>query len=127
MPDEFQSNDRLSKLEKENQRLSKENKELWSMMEASKGKVPAQSKSSFFSLRQLVGTVFMGRRLKKSVRKLYDEIPENRVSKDTLAEVTTHLIWRLTRVGVVGLMVTVLPAALLIMPDLIDESSKSLA
>ena len=35
------------------------------------------------------------------MRQLYSELPD-KIKKDTLADVSTHVIWRLTRLGIFG-------------------------
>ena len=46
-----------------------------------------------------IGAIFFfGPGLMHSMKKLYQEYPNN-IRKDTLAEVSTYIIWRLTRIG----------------------------
>ncbi len=58
--------------------------------------------------------VLAGKGLKNSVRQLLDEIPEGKVSKDTLSELGSHIIWRLTRIGTFAVMVTIVPMLIMV-------------
>jgi uncharacterized protein YjbI with pentapeptide repeats len=50
-----------------------------------------------------------GRGLKRSVRRLFEELPGGKVSKDTITEVTVHVIWRLTRIGMFAIFAALGP------------------
>ena len=63
--------------------------------------------------RRLTTNYLVGKGLKKSVKQLYEEIPDQKVTKDTLAEFTSQLIIRITRIGVFTLMITVIPLLVL--------------
>ena len=55
---------------------------------------------------------FAGRRLNKSLTKLYKELP-NKVTKETLGDVSASIIWRITRIGIFALLATAIPYVLL--------------
>ena len=55
---------------------------------------------------------FAGPRLIKAIKKLYKEFPD-KIERETLAEVTGQVIIRLTRIGLIGLLVAVIPIWLL--------------
>lgn len=57
-------------------------------------------------------TFFLGPGLKHSLRKLAQEYPKN-IQKETVADVVTHVFWRLTRLGIVGILIAGLPIWLL--------------
>ena len=46
------------------------------------------------------------------MRQLYSELPAN-VQKETVADITTHVIWRFTRIGILGLLIALIPTILL--------------
>ena len=62
--------------------------------------------------------IFAGRNLKKSLVRLYTELP-GQPSKETLADVSSHLIWRLTRVGAITLMIATVPLLIMVMQTVI--------
>lgn len=57
---------------------------------------------------------FAGKWLRNSFLRLYKEIPENNVKKETLADVSASLLWRLTRIGVLTLFFAILPTIILL-------------
>lgn len=58
--------------------------------------------------------LFFGPGLLNSSKQLAQELEEQKVKKVTVAEVTAHIIWRLTRIGLVGLLITSVPIILLL-------------
>ena len=56
---------------------------------------------------------FVGFGLKMSMVKLYNELPD-KVQKETLADVSTHIIWRLTRIGVFAILAALIPISILV-------------
>ena len=52
--------------------------------------------------------VFAGKSLKKSLARLYTELPRD-VKKETMADVSAHLIWRMTRVGMFTVLIALVP------------------
>jgi uncharacterized protein YjbI with pentapeptide repeats len=65
-------------------------------------------------LGQTTTALLLGKGLKESIARLYSELPRN-VSRDTMAEVTSHLIWRITRLGVFAIMVAAVPLMVLLL------------
>ena len=57
--------------------------------------------------------LFLGNRLDNSLKKLIKESRDRNVSDDTLANVTAGIVWRLTRIGMVGLLIASVPLILL--------------
>ena len=55
-----------------------------------------------------------GKGLKRSVRRLIEELPGGKVSKDTISEVTVHVIWRLTRIGMFAIIAAMGPLLIMI-------------
>ncbi len=92
--------------------IIKENLKLKAELQLLKGKEKA---SSIFSriASKFTTNVFIGKGLKRSVLRLFEELPDGKVSKVTLADVSTHLVWRLTRVGIFTLMLAFIPLCLL--------------
>lgn len=60
------------------------------------------------------GGAFAGSWLRNSFLQLYREIPERNIRKETLADVSASLLWRLTRLGVITILLALLPTAILI-------------
>ena len=57
--------------------------------------------------------IFVGKGLKRSVLRLFEELPNGKVSKVTLADVSSHLVWRLTRVGIFTFLLALIPLFIL--------------
>lgn len=85
-----------------------ENKKLKAKIKLLEGK-----KTVGKSLRKTVGRMgsnfFLGKGLKRSFLRLFEEIPSGKVQKVTLADVSSHLVWRLTRVGIFTLCLGIIP------------------
>jgi len=56
--------------------------------------------------------VVAGDKLQKTIYKLYTELPQN-VSKKTFAELTSQIIWRLSRIGILVFLLLLIPMILL--------------
>ncbi len=100
------NNDRLRQLELENLRLRAE-------LEARKVAQTTGKKVG----KIVTGTttrLLVGKGLKTSFRKLLDELPGGKVSKDTIAELLTHFIWRITRIGTFAVVIGLAPMLILI-------------
>jgi len=67
--------------------------------------------------RNLIGrtssNLLVGKGLKSSIKKLYNEIPEKNVTRDSLAEFTSQLILRITRIGIFAILTFAIPFLLL--------------
>jgi len=57
--------------------------------------------------------LFLGSGLMQSAKKLKNEIKERDIKDDTVTEVAVRVFWRLTRLGVIGLLIAVFPIWLL--------------
>lgn len=68
---------------------------------------------------------YFGSDLISSFNKFYSEFP-NKISKKTLSELSAHIINRLTRIGVIMLLITSLPIWLLFQQNKIIESQNDL-
>ena len=68
---------------------------------------------------------FAGPMLIKAIKKLYKEFPD-KIKRDTLAEVTGQVIIRLTRIGIIGFLVAVIPIWLLMQQNglLLQQNDK---
>lgn len=92
-------------------KLTEENLKLKSELNALKaGHNPRPS--SFKWLARTTSTVFAGKNLKESISRLYKELPRD-VKKETLADVSSGLIYRLTRIGAFAIVVGLVPLLIL--------------
>lgn len=102
----------------DHENLEQKNKELQSQVERLQSRLDRmeqsqQQKTKFQLWLGRVGLGFLlGSGLKSSMQQLYSELPAN-VQKDTLADVTTNVIWRVTRIGLFGLLIALIPTVLL--------------
>ncbi|MBI5917323.1 MAG: pentapeptide repeat-containing protein [Bacteroidetes bacterium] len=58
--------------------------------------------------------LLVGKGLKSSFRQLLDELPGGKVSKETIAEIMTQTIWRVTRIGTFAIIMGVAPLLILV-------------
>lgn len=70
-------------------------------------------------------TLIAGPGLIQSFKKLYREYPRE-IKKDTLAELSAQIVWRLTRIGVIGLVIAGLPVWLLMQQNRLISSQTTL-
>jgi uncharacterized protein YjbI with pentapeptide repeats len=105
--------------------ILKENLRLKRALQLEKGKKSIiKSLKSGFSK---VSTNFLvGKGLKNSLLRLYEELPEGRVTKVTLADVSSHLIYRLTRVGAFAVIIGIIPFLILSIQTYILNSQNQL-
>ncbi len=92
--------------------ILKENLKLKAELNLLKGKKKARSTIGKIASK-LTTNVFVGKGLKRSFLRLFEEIPDGNVSKVTLADVSSHLIWRLTRVGLFTFLLALIPLCIL--------------
>lgn len=59
------------------------------------------------------GRVIVGGGLMNASKKLASEANNNQLQQDTIVEVGVHLLWRLTRVGIIALVIALIPFLLL--------------
>ena len=99
--------ERLSQLEAENQKLKEQ-------LDRQENKKKNRRKLGWNFLKRSSGMI-LGAQLKKSIEKFLDEIAEQqRVSRETLSDLLSSIIIRLTRVGFLLILTAVLPSILLI-------------
>ena len=98
-------------LQQENKKLKSKNEQLQSKLDAIEKSKQRKSKVQLCLGRIGLGFV-LGAGLKSSMHQLYKELP-NQVKKNTLADVTTHVIWRITRIGLFGALIALIPTLLL--------------
>ena len=92
--------------------LLKENLKLKAELQLLKGEKKAKGIISNW-LSPLATNFLVGKGLKKSMLRLYEELPQGRVTKVTLADVSSHLIWRITRIGTFALLIGIVPLFIL--------------
>ena len=97
---------------KDVQQIKKENLRLKAELQLLKGKKKAGTTLGKLASK-ITTTIFLGNGLKRSVLRLFEEIPNGKVSKVTLADVSSHLVWRLTRVGIFTLLLALIPLCIL--------------
>lgn len=73
-----------------------------------------------------IGYVFAGRGLVRSFNRLYSELPD-RVTKDTFADISAHLVWRITRIGIFTIMIAVIPLLVLLVQTIILRQQNQLS
>lgn len=99
--------ERLSQLEEENLKLKEQ-------LDRQENKNKNRRKLGWNFLKRSSGMI-LGAQLKKSIEKFLDEIAEQqRVSRETLSDLLSSIIIRLTRVGFLLILTAVLPSVLLI-------------
>lgn len=111
--------------EKDYNEVLKENFRLKAELNLLKGKKQVRSTLKGWASR-IATNYFVGKRLRSSVLQLYQELPEGRVSKVTLADVSAHLVYRLTRIGMFALMIGVVPLFILCIQTYILNSQNQL-
>lgn len=99
--------ERLSQLEAENLKLKEQ-------LDQQENKKKNRRKLGWNFLKRSSGMI-LGAQLKKSIEKFLDEIAEQqRVSRETLSDLLSSIIIRLTRVGFLLILTAILPSVLLI-------------
>ncbi|WP_075344313.1 pentapeptide repeat-containing protein [Tenacibaculum agarivorans] len=112
--------------EEEIAQLQEENEVLKQQLKRIDEKKAKSLRFKFF-LTKKVATFFIGRNLKESIQSAIIEFNEDKkLSKDTIADVTANIIWRLTRIGIVGLLIALLPTVLLVQQNWIITKQNKL-
>ena len=94
--------------------LKQENKKLRSQLQAIADKKD-RKKGVWFWLIRKSSVPLLGAKLKGSIQTALSEYKEEKtVSVDTLSNVISHLIWRLTRIGLFAFIVAVIPVLILV-------------
>ncbi|MEM9918388.1 MAG: pentapeptide repeat-containing protein [Bacteroidota bacterium] len=99
--------DRLAELEKENEALKER------LKTTQQDRREARRKSIRYMLSKKAAYLIIGKGLKNSFSRLYTELPHG-VQKDTFADVSAHLVWRLTRIGIFTILIGVVPLLILV-------------
>lgn len=63
-----------------------------------------------------VSNLIVGNGLISAFKKTYEELP-NKLQKETLAELSAHLVWRVTRIHILALVIALTPTILLIIQN----------
>ncbi len=109
----------LARLERENERLRQ------SIQELKANSRKKRRKSLRYMLGKKAAYTIIGKNLKGSLDRLYSELP-NRVTRDTFADVSAHLIFRLTRIGIFAVIVGITPLLILITQTIILRQQNKL-
>lgn len=113
-----QPNERLRILEKENAALREK-------LDNLQGGRSLRQKSKRYLFSKKAAYIIIGKGLKKSLSRLYRELPD-RVTKDTFADVSAHLIWRITRVGIFSILIALIPLLILFVQTIILNKQNKL-
>ncbi len=93
--------------------LEQENKQLQNRLDQIR-KRREKKKSVGFWLLKKSSVPLLGIRLKTSINNAISEYKEKKtVSVDTVSDVSSNIIWRITRIGLFGLFVTLIPSMIL--------------
>lgn len=92
-------------LELENERLKKE-------IEARDEEIKNRNSFNFW-VGKKIGGVFLGWQLKDSIHRLFGELTQGKVTQKTLADVTSHALWRFTRIGLFAIFAAIIPVVFL--------------
>ncbi|MDH7445289.1 pentapeptide repeat-containing protein [Aquimarina sp. 2201CG14-23] len=99
--------ERIEQLEQEKQQLQDQLDQIKKRKE--------KKKSIGFWLLKKSSVPLLGVRLKKSINNAITEYKETKsVSVDTVSDVSSNVIWRITRIGIFGLLVTLIPSIILL-------------
>lgn len=110
LPEDTQK--QLKALEEENLHLRKQ------LSRQENGSVLQSVKTLFRKIGFGVSNIAAGKGLKNSVLRLYEELPNN-VSKNTMADVSSHIIWRITRIGIFAIAAAIIPILILMLQTII--------
>ena len=77
-------------------------------------------------MRRTSSNLLVGKGLKSSISQLYNEIPEKKVTRNSLAEFTAQLILRITRIGIFAILTFAIPFLLLSVQTYILNKQNSL-
>jgi len=102
-------------LQSENEKLKRENKLLTAEIRKLRSKNPSASKAL---LGKLGSKIVLGAKLKDSITQYFIESEKQEVSAETKGNVVSHILWRVTRIGIYGFLVALLPTILLFVQTL---------
>ncbi|GAA0717549.1 hypothetical protein GCM10009430_14610 [Aquimarina litoralis] len=95
------------------QQLEKENRILQGQLDQIKQRREKKKNVGFWLLKKS-SVPLLGIRLKKSINNAINEYKEtNTVSVDTVSDVSSNIIWRVTRIGLFGVLITLIPSLIL--------------
>ncbi|MCB0631676.1 MAG: pentapeptide repeat-containing protein [Saprospiraceae bacterium] len=110
----------LEDLREENRRLRQE------LEHKGGGLISYKSKLAIRKVLFSISSIVAGKGLRKSLNRLYAELPHN-VSKDTVADVSANVIWRITRIGIFAIAAAVIPIlVLLLQTTILDTQNEKL-
>ncbi len=96
------------------EQLQQENKGLKNQLNTIKERKEKKKSIGFWLLKKS-SVPLLGIRLKRSITNAINEYKNtNKVSVDTVSDVTSNIIWRITRIGLFGLVVTLIPSLILL-------------
>lgn len=113
-----QPNERIRQLEQQVSRLREQ-------LDKEKAKQSFRKKSKRYLFSKKAAFMIIGKGLKTSLFRLYGELPD-KVSKDTFADVSAHVIWRITRIGIFTVLIAAIPLLVLFVQTLILSKQNSL-
>ncbi|WP_298423237.1 pentapeptide repeat-containing protein [uncultured Kordia sp.] len=108
------------------EKLKQENEALRNELDRIQESKQKSHKQKFWILKKWA-TFFIGVRLKKSILNALDEFDTNKnLSKDTVADLASNIIWRFTRIGIITLLIALLPTILLFQQNQLIKSQNKL-
>lgn len=94
----------------ENDKLKRENR----ILRAENKKLKSKSLGGSKTLLGLLGTkIVLGSQLKHSIQQYFKESETEAVTAETKGNVISHILWRVTRIGIFGFLAALLPTILL--------------
>ena len=118
MSDPVPNHELFEELKRENQALRDQVEQLHKIQKQ-------RRKSLRFLFSKKAAFIIIGKGLKNSLNQLYSELPSG-VRRDTFADVSAHLVWRLTRIGVFAVAVSVIPLLILVVQTVILSKQNKL-
>ena len=88
--------------------LIKENKILKSKLKKIEIQQSNSRENKKWALKKGLG-IFLGWRLKNSINQLAKEVESKSIKSETIGNVITHILWRLTRIGIIALIIGIMP------------------
>jgi len=79
----------------------------------------------FFKMFNRLRTLFLGSPLDNSLLKLTNELSQNLYKRETISEVITHIIWRLTIIGIFTIIISIIPISLLLIQTILLKQQNS--
>lgn len=112
----------LKQLQQENKQL----KQQLDIYQQEKLKKRKKTFSTLFSGIKSIVVPFIGRPLKKSISKAFQEYSDSKkLTTPTISDVVASVVWRLTRVGIFSIIVAIIPIAIvLVQTSLLSKQNK---